>query len=429
MLAWHLSRLYMNISAPLDRAPAARNMALYLHLPFCDHKCAYCDFNSYAGLDYLIPSYVDALVRDIELWAPRLAGWRVETIFFGGGTPSLTPAPLLARILGAVDRAVYVKPDVEVTLEANPGTVDQGYLEELRALGVNRLSLGVQTFDDGELELLDRIHNSSQAIEAYRAARSAGFDNINLDLMFGLQAQDLDAWRSNLQQACALAPEHLSLYGLTVEPGTKLAAQVSRGAAPEPDADVQADMYEAAEAAMSHAGFCQYEISNWSQPRRPCRHNLDYWRNLPYLGLGAGSHSCFLGRRFAMVRAPGAYIKGVAASDDGSAPPSAPLAGLACVVDEQVLDLRTDASDTAILGLRLNAGVDLPAFAQRYGFTLTAAAGPQLQELTGFGLLEQVGGSLRLTARGRLLSNEVFLRLLPDALRLPAEPAATASSR
>lgn len=402
---------------PSSTARTRPPLGLYLHLPFCDHKCAYCDFNSYAGLDHLIPAYTDALVREIGLWREAAAGYEVVTVFFGGGTPSLTPLSQLARVLAATHEAFAVAPEAEVTLEANPGTVDEPYLRGLRGLGVNRLSLGVQSLADEELQRLDRIHDAAQAIAAYRAARAAGFMNVNLDLIFGLAGQTLAGWEANLRRAIELAPEHLSLYGLTVEPGTKLAWQVEHGLAPAPDADLQADMYEATAALMAAADFAQYEISNWSRPGRACAHNLIYWRNRPYLGLGAGAHSCFAGQRFSVVRPPAGYIARVATATGRAVPPREPLhARFPQIAEEAAVDPLTDASDTAILGLRLNEGVDLDAFARRHGAELDALAGAALTELEALGLVERVGGRLRLTPRGRLLSNEVFLRLLPSEL-------------
>lgn len=422
MLAWLQGWLHVRERFVEDAGSAP--FGLYLHLPFCDHKCAYCDFNSYAGLDHLIPAYTDALVRDIALWQELAVGRTVETIFFGGGTPSLTPLPQLERILAAVHDAFDISPIAEATLEANPGTVDELYLRGLRSLGINRLSLGVQSFDDTELSLLDRIHDSGQAEAAYRAARSAGFNDVNLDLMFGLQRQGLAGWRRNLERAIALGPEHLSLYGLTIESGTKLARQVRQGLAPEPDPDIQADMYELADDVMSASGYEQYEISNWSRPGRQCRHNLIYWRNQPYLGLGAGAHSCFLGRRFAMTTAPAAYIAKVAQAGGGAVSPQTPLSSrFPHVASDYRLNRLTDASDTAILGLRLNEGLDLPAFERRYGASLDALAGPALSELVQYGLIERDDARLCLTPRGRLLSNEVFLRLLPDELANTTVPA------
>ncbi|HEY7294418.1 MAG TPA: radical SAM family heme chaperone HemW, partial [Dehalococcoidia bacterium] len=367
---------------PASATRARLPLGLYLHLPFCDHKCAYCDFNSYAGLDHLIPAYSDALVRDIVLWRDLAAGSEVVTVFLGGGTPSLTPLPQLERIFGAVRRSFALAEDTEVTLEANPGTVDAPYLRGLRELGVNRLSLGVQSFDDGELRRLDRIHDAAQAIAAYRAARAAGFENVNLDLIFGLEGQSPDGWRANLRIAAELAPEHLSLYGLTVEPGTKLAWQVEHGATPAPDPDLQADMYEAAAELMAAAGYVQYEISNWSRLGRACRHNLIYWRNEPYLGLGAGAHSRFVGQRFAMVRPPAGYIARVATATGGVPAQREPLRSrFPQIGEETAIEPLTDASDTAILGLRLNEGVDLGAFVRRHGARLDDLAGPALADL------------------------------------------------
>lgn len=401
-------------SAP--QSPSA-TAALYLHVPFCDHRCAYCDFNAYAGLDRLIPAYMDALAREARLWSAMLAGTRVATIFFGGGTPSLAPLPLLERVLSAVHEAFAIAPDAEVTLEANPGTVDEAYLRGLRALGFNRLSLGAQSFDDAELRALDRIHDAAAVLAAYRAARAAGFENINLDLIFGIQGQDATAWQRTLAQALVLQPEHLSLYALTVEEGTKLAHQVQHGLTPAPDPDLQAELYEIATARLAGAGYVQYEISNWSLPGRECRHNLVYWRNEPYLGLGAGAHSHLAGRRFAVVRAPAVYIARMRAAAGGLVAPGEPLVHRFPEIAEEITDdPLTDASDTLILGLRLNAGVEITAFAARHGRLPAELCGETLAELEAWGLLDQRAGRLRLTARGRLLANEVFVRLLPGQL-------------
>jgi oxygen-independent coproporphyrinogen-3 oxidase len=411
MLAWRGGWLYVADYA-LGATPE-NALALYLHLPFCDHKCAYCDFNSYAGLDHLIPRYVEALSRETALWREIVAGWTVQTVFFGGGTPSLTPLPLLQQVLRAVSASFSLDSGVEITLEANPGTVDEPYLRGLQALGVNRLSIGVQSFDDDELCRLDRIHDAGQAVAAYRAARLAGFDNVNLDLIFGLEGQDLAGWRRNLARASELAPEHLSLYALTVEPGTKLGWQVREGLAPEPDPDLQADMYELTTDAMAAGGYAQYEISNWSLPGRQCRHNLVYWRNDPYLGLGAGAHSRFLDRRFSVVSAPATYIRRVADATGGLVGDNEPLAGrYPQIAHEAAIDPVVDASDTLVLGLRLNEGVDLAAFTHRFGASVESSYGAALDELEAWGILERREGRLRLTNRGRLVSNEAFVRLL-----------------
>src|SRR3990170_5784166 len=266
-------------------------LSLYIHIPFCTLKCAYCDFNSYAGLKELVRPYVDALIAEITLWAEFARGRPVATVFFGGGTPSLLPLPEVERVTSALRERFELQAGAEVTLEANPGTVDLAYLRSLLALGVNRLSLGVQSFHDDELAALDRIHSAAEAKEAYRWALEAGFHRLNLDLIYGLPEQPMARWQATLEQAIELGPDHLSLYALTVEEGTKLAYDIDHGRLPGPDPDAQAAMYEWSLERLARAGYQQYEISNWSRPGQECRHNLTYWRNGEWLGLGAGAHS------------------------------------------------------------------------------------------------------------------------------------------
>ena len=293
-------------------------LSLYIHIPFCTLKCSYCDFNSYAGIESLMRAFVDALCDEMRLWAPFVADRRVETIFFGGGTPSLLPIEDVERIMAAIREAFALAPDAKVSFEANPGTVDRDYFRGLLAAGVNRISFGVQSFHDDELAALDRIHSAAEAKEAYRWAREAGFERINLDLIYGLQDQTMQRWQATLERAIALAPEHLSLYALTVEEGTKLAHDIERGRAPAPDGDMQAEMYEWSCARLASEGYAQYEISNWCLPGEECRHNLVYWRNGEWLGLGPGAHSHLRsqqagdriqGWRFADVYSPRRYVE------------------------------------------------------------------------------------------------------------------------
>jgi oxygen-independent coproporphyrinogen-3 oxidase len=398
------------------------NLALYVHVPFCQTKCPYCDFNSYAGLEGLMAPYVDALIAEMALWREATRDARVTTVFFGGGTPSFLPLAETERIFAALRGSFSAGggPDAEITVEANPGSADSARLDGLRRLGFNRLSLGVQSFQDDELSAsggLGRIHSAAEARQAFRAARRAGFENVNLDLIYGLPGQALAAWQRTLAEAIALRPEHLSLYALTLEDGTPLAADIARGRRPAPDPDLAADMYLWAGEALAAAGYEHYEISNWALPGYRCRHNLVYWRNQPYLGLGAGAHSCLGGFRFAAVRDPRAYIREVMAanptpSDDGLAVSLTRLPHLESVV--QVTDARAMA-ETAILGLRLVEGLSLAAFRRHFGVSLLSVYGPAVAELTALGLLERVNGRLRLTSKGRLLGNEAFVRFLPDA--------------
>ena len=393
-------------------------MALYVHVPFCRSRCAYCDFNTYVGLDELMPAYVTAVCREIEAAGERWGRLPVPTVYFGGGTPSLLPLDLLAQILRVSRLTFHVSYDAEITLEANPGTVTPAYLRGLRALGVNRLSLGAQSAHDDELDLLSRTHTWAQVVEAVEWAREASPLNLSLDLIFGLPAQTLAHWRETLEAALALAPEHLSLYCLSVEEGTPLEKHIASGALPMPDDDLAAEMYELAEEMLAEAGFFHYEISNWakanlqspivrlsahdevSNPQsQMCRHNLIYWRNEGWLGVGAGAHSWLGGRRWANVRHPRDYIT---ALESGETP----------VADVEEIDRRMEMGETMMLGLRLAEGVDAARFQARFGRGLEQVFGAELVELRELGLLEWGGRVARLTARGRLLGNRVFARFV-----------------
>jgi oxygen-independent coproporphyrinogen-3 oxidase len=391
----------------------AEPISLYVHIPFCTAKCGYCDFNSYAGHEHMIPSYTVGLVREAKLWRSATEGRPVATVFFGGGTPSLTPLNELRPIMDALREAFDFAPDAEVTVESNPGSLDEEYLRGLRALGVNRLSIGVQSFHDDELRALDRIHSADDAKAAFRAARSAGFDNVNLDLIYGLPEQPIERWQASAEQALALVPEHLSLYALTVEEGTPLARDVARGRTPAPDPDMQADQYEWTQERLACAGYEHYEISNWARPGHRCRHNLTYWQCREYLALGAGAHSYLDGVRFANAVLPAQYLSLVdeswraAEAGDGETPMRQAVSG-------ETITPELAMSDTLILGLRLTEGVELASFRKRFGVDALEVYGARLAEPFEWGLLEIDDGFLRLTKRGRLLSNEVFVRLLPD---------------
>ncbi|MCH7578337.1 MAG: radical SAM family heme chaperone HemW [Chloroflexi bacterium] len=401
-------------------------LSLYVHIPFCTLKCSYCDFNSYAGLEELVQPYVDALIAEMELWSQYARGRPVPTVFFGGGTPSLLPIPQVERIVSALRDRFALEPEAELTLEANPGTVDPDYLRALVAMGVNRLSFGVQSFHDDELAALDRIHSAAEVEEAYRWARDAGFQRINLDLIYGLPEQPMERWQASLERAISLAPDHMSLYALTVEEGTKLAYDIDHGRAPEPDGDVQASMYEWSQERMAETGYQQYEISNWARPGQECRHNLVYWRNGDWLGLGAGAHSHLGGSRFADVYSPKRYVQLVQEAADAGPPDGTDVAALlksmrqVTYVEEPRPELAR--ADTLIMGLRLNEGVSLAEFRRRFGAGAEADYAETFAELTELGLLERTPSTssgqaperIRITDRGRLLANEVFTRLLPD---------------
>lgn len=389
----------------------ARSIGLYVHVPFCTAKCHYCDFNSYAGLDRLFGSYEQAVVREIaglphrlpDASAPACLELAARTINFGGGTPSLLDPAVVGRILAAARDRMAVAPAAEVSLEANPGTVVEARLAGLREVGVNRLSFGVQSFDPDVLAGLGRIHSAEQAAQARVAARQAGFDNVNLDFIYGLPRQSLAIWRATLDRALELRPEHLSLYALTVEPGTLFFRQAERGHLPLPDEDATADMYELASELLEAAGYEQYEVSNWAlAPRYHCQHNLGYWRNLEYLGVGPGAHSWFGGRRYVDVLSPVQWSERV-------------LAGASAVYQVETIGPELELGETMMLGLRLSDGVDLDDVSRRFGLDARVRFRDSIDETGRLGLTEVEGGRLRLRRHARLIGNEVFRRFLVDS--------------
>jgi len=410
-------------------AAELESLSLYLHVPFCHAKCHYCDFNSYAGMLGQREAYVDALAREIHLAGMRTrradgTPRRCRTIFFGGGTPSLLTAAQVEALLREARAAFAVDADAEITLEANPGTLEYGRLDALRATGVNRLSMGAQSFDAGLLRWMGRIHSPEEIETAFAAARRAGFTSINLDFIFALPNQSLATWADTLERALALGPEHLSLYSLIVEEGTPLFSWVRDGRVIPADDDTAADMYEHAMERLARAGYGQYEISNWALPGHECRHNLTYWRNLPYIGLGAGAHSCFAGHRFAETRPISGYIARVRATvathETGELGKVTTVLPAGAIVEDEVVSPAMAMAETAMLGLRLNAGISRSEFATRYGCAFEQVFDERLADIRDLGLIETVGDRIRLTEHGRLLGNEVFARLLPD------EPAAIA---
>src|SRR5258706_2076485 len=289
--------------------------SLYFHIPFCTHRCAYCDFNTYAGQEEMIPVYVDALCKEIEFVGLRtersdsVVEAQVHTIFFGGGTPSLLTPPQFDSIFKSIRAAFTLTDDAEITIEANPGTVSYENLLELRKIGINRISFGVQSANMEELRMLERTHDFFTVIEAVTSARKAGFDNLNLDLIYSLPEQTLQTWQTTVQRILNLHPEHISAYALTLEQGTPFGRWAAKGLLPLPNPDLAADMYEWASETLESAGYVQYEISNWAKPNHECRHNLQYWRGLPYLAFGAGAHGYANGYRYSNVLRIKTYIE------------------------------------------------------------------------------------------------------------------------
>jgi len=406
------------------RSTPAGGLALYVHIPFCKTRCPYCDFNTCAGIEALVPGYVEALSTEITAWGRLLGRPPAKTLFFGGGTPSCLPTREIADLCRTAREAFDVPGDAEITLEANPGDCGHEKLSGYLDIGINRLSVGVQSFDDAALKTLGRRHNSAEAGRAIRVARDAGFKNVSLDLIFGLPSQSLNQWRASLESALAYGPEHLSLYGLTLEPGTPMEKWVREGRVPEPDPDLAADMYEMAEDTLAESGFRHYEISNWSRPQYECRHNLAYWRTEPYLGAGAGAHSFLAGRRFANVSPPQAYVERLlpTRTPDGAADPVTAMLEAGGVENVEEATPESLMADTVMMGLRLNTGVRDAAFRARFGVALDAVFRPVIDEMSSAGLLEAGPGGVRLTRRGRLLGNEVFARFVGAAAERRTRP-------
>jgi oxygen-independent coproporphyrinogen-3 oxidase len=340
----------------------------------------------------------------------------VDSVFLGGGTPSLLAVEQVRAILDALREAFDVRADSEISLEANPGTVDPGQLAALRTLGINRLSFGVQSAQEDELRLLDRLHTFAQAAEAVTWARQAGFDNLNLDLIYGIMGQTLAGWQDTLRRALELDPEHLSLYALSIEEGTPMQSRVLAGILPGPDPDLAADMYEWAREEMRLAGYRHYEISNWARssihddattPHFACRHNLGTWRLQPYLGLGAGAHGSVPGWRYANALHPADYMNRIRSGSPGRFPFSP------AVAETWPVDGETERQEMLMLGLRLvEEGVEARAFEKRFGIDLESSFGGVLSDLEAQGLLEDRAGRLRLTPRGQLLGNRVFVHFV-----------------
>lgn len=415
--------------AAAEQNPA--RLGLYIHIPFCARKCPYCDFNTYAGIENHIDVTVDALCQEMARWQAFLRARPLDTIFLGGGTPTLLTAAQLHRLFAAIHTNFTLQPGCEITSEANPGTVDRAKFEHLHALGVNRLSIGVQSFQADELAFLGRIHDVADVYKAFAAARAAGFTNINLDFIFGLPGQSLNNWAKTLDEALALAPEHLSLYSLIVEPNTPLQHWVATGRVNAPDEDLAATHYEHAIERLAAAGYLHYEISNWARataqdaqlqgktltaaarqtPALACQHNLIYWRNQEYLGIGPGAHShlrtanpdgLLTGRRWGNRKPVPGYVKRI-------------TAGTAVEEFSEEISPRAAIGETMMLGLRLvREGVPLARFATMHQVQLPEIFAKEIAQLQAWGLIELDPVRLRLSAQGVFLGNQVFAYFLPD---------------
>lgn len=381
-------------------------MELYVHVPFCKRKCRYCDFASWAGREDWIPAYVDAVLTEAHSAHDALGTQSMETAFLGGGTPSLLPPEELTRLLQGVFSLFPLEADAEFTSECNPGTLTAAWLEAAQAAGVNRLSMGMQAGQPHLLHMLGRIHTFTDVEVSVKLARAAGIRNLNLDLMFGLPGQTLNDWAETLDMALSLHPEHLSCYGLIPEEGTQLGDAILAGEVPLPAEDTERAMYDMTLTRLAAAGFEQYEISNFAKPGCACRHNLGYWRQTPYLGLGPAAASMLPGRtpeefslRRTNVRDLAAYLR---QSHQGRFQPA----------EEESVSPAEARFETMMLGLRTTKGVNEATFEAMHGVALSDVYGAKLAELETQGLLCHTGGWWRLTRRGMDVQNGVLVELM-----------------
>ncbi len=377
-------------------------ISVYIHIPFCVKKCAYCDFASFSGCMQRMDAYVDAVCREIRAQAAFFGKRRVKTVFLGGGTPTLMTGQQMSRVMDALRAHFYIEETAEISMEGNPGTLTAQRLDAYRKAGVNRLSIGVQSMDDGLLAAIGRIHTSAQAAQAVHMAREAGFENLNLDLMFGLPGQKPEHWKETLRAALALAPEHLSCYSLILEEGTPLFDSVqAESCAPLPDEDEMDEMDAITRQLLETAGYVRYEVSNWAKPGRQCRHNIVYWACEDYLGIGAAAHGEMDGVRFEHTADMEEYIKICEKP--------------ACLNRPEGKNSREDRMfERVMMGLRMVEGMDARRFARDFGLPPQAVWKNTTAQMVHAGLMVQTQERLALTPRGMDVMNGVLTQMMEE---------------
>lgn len=378
-------------------------IGLYIHIPFCAARCHYCDFFTFAGKEHLINDYVTALCNELTSHS-RSYDVTVKTIFFGGGTPSILEPSHFDKIFGALHKSFTIIPGAEVTVECNPGTLTPDKVKCLKSCGVNRVSLGVQSFNDETLKFLGRIHTSRQIVENYDLLREIGFNNINMDFISSIPGMLFSGWESTLKKAVCLSPEHISAYNFILEEETKFYKLHLKGKLQTPDEDEEACQYDFTREFLSGHGYGHYEISNFARPGFECRHNLTYWENKDYLGAGASACSLLDGIRWENVRNLKAYISKFR---------QLPTANCQHTTRKPKLETRNlQIADTLMMGLRLTGGISLQEFHDRFGVSLESLRGKTINKFVELGLLEIFSGRLRFTPKGLFLSNEVLIEMI-----------------
>lgn len=376
-------------------------LGIYLHIPFCERKCNYCDFYSFTpGDDEFVERYVSAMMLQMEDMAKSCADHVVSTVYFGGGTPTTLPTRQLARLIESVRHNFCVDKNAEITIEANPGTVSFHSLRAIRRLGINRISFGMQSALDSELRTLGRIHTAEQFAESYKNARRAGFENISIDVMYGIPDQTIASLRKTLEFVCDLTPEHVSLYCLKLEEGTPF--YINRENLNLPDDDTEYDMYTESVRFLTDNGFRRYEMSNFSAPGKESRHNLKYWNCDEYLGIGAAAHSYFGGRRFSIVRDASSYIDAM----------EIPEAEIKLYDENRTIGKEESMNEYVMLRMRLDDGINIGEFKRRYGVDFADKFGKYLDEYVPDGFVKKSGGKYAFTTKGMFVSNYILSAVL-----------------
>lgn len=374
-------------------------LSLYIHIPFCKAKCNYCDFNSFAGREVDIPAYFDALKIEIEGYKEKLQDYELRTIFIGGGTPSLVETKYIYEILDLLNNSFNIANNAEISMESNPGTLLYEKLLSYKSMGINRLSMGLQAWQERLLKSLGRIHSAEEFVENFNLAKKVGFENINVDLIFGLPSQTLKDWLKTLRKVIELQPSHISCYSLKIEDGTVMGSQLYKGEIDAPDEALDRNMYYAAIDILGKKGYKQYEISNFARVGYECKHNLVYWRAEQYIGIGAGAHSYINGERFNNVSIPDKYIESVLKNQNK-------------IENVEKIDLAGQISEFIILGLRLNEGISRNKFKELFDKDIFDVYGSKIEQLFKKGLLNMDGDKLMLTSSGLDYANQVFVEFI-----------------
>ena len=391
-------------------------LAIYIHIPFCRKRCGYCDFNTFIGLDHLLEKYVGCVLEEIAIFSTLFnSDHFVQTIYFGGGTPTIMPVLFYAKIINTISNHFSMAEIPEISSEANPIELDLNYLSGLHDAGINRLSIGMQSVVKKELEILERLQHPEDVSQAVLNSKNARFKNINLDLIYGIPTQTLRSFQLSVKSAVSLKPQHLSIYGLSLEQSTPLAQKIQKGLIPEVNEDMAGDMYAWIMERMHTMGFRQYEISNWALEDNDidfrCFHNLQYWRNRDYLGIGAGAHSFIESRRWSNTNLIQNYIGSIFKDKLSSE------FGHMAIAEHKQLSKMDIIKETLMMGLRLTEeGINTEQFTKRFSFKIEDIYFDQIEKLMALGLIEYKSFNksriLRLTKKGRMLGNQVFLEFI-----------------